>query len=34
VSNFHGHKVSCHFPLLRETGKKESIKHKAAKGKK
>jgi len=33
VSNYHGHKVSCHFPLLRETGKKESVRHKAAKGK-
>lgn len=33
VSNFHGHKVSCHFPLLWETGKKESVRHKAAKGK-
>ena len=33
VSNYHGHKVSCHFPLLRETGKKESVRHKASKGK-
>ena len=32
VSNFHGHKVSCHFPILHETGKKSVIKHKIAKG--
>jgi len=33
VSNFHGHKVSCHFPLLRETGKKSSVKDQALKEK-
>ena len=32
VSNFHGHKVSCHFPILNKTGKNESIKHKTVKG--
>jgi len=32
VSSFHGHKVSCHFPLLRETVRKEPIKKKVAKG--
>lgn len=32
VSNFHGHKVSCHFPFIKETSKKESVKHKKIKG--
>ncbi|NQY47605.1 MAG: ATP-binding cassette domain-containing protein [Colwellia sp.] len=33
VSNFHGHKVSCHFPILHESPRKESKKHKAVKHK-
>jgi cationic peptide transport system ATP-binding protein len=32
VSNYHGHKVSCHFPLLYDNNKKESIKRKASRG--
>ncbi|MBU2872317.1 oligopeptide/dipeptide ABC transporter ATP-binding protein [Colwellia sp. E2M01] len=32
VSNFHGHKVSCHFPLIKEPRKKSSIKYKVDSG--
>jgi len=32
VSNYHGHKVSCHFPLIKEISKKGSVKHKVVKG--
>ncbi|MEI6893338.1 MAG: oligopeptide/dipeptide ABC transporter ATP-binding protein [Colwellia sp.] len=32
VTNFHGHKVSCHFPLFKETNKKVSVKGKVVKG--
>jgi len=32
VSNFHGHKVSCHFPLIKEKSKKGLIKNKSLQG--